>query len=278
MEGAECLSPATVPHRLLRLQNTTDMNHEPPPFRMKVLGICGSPRGSASRTLRLVQAVLQGAGEAGATTECLDLWMYEIQPCTGCMLCHRMGECVQRDDFMELQRELEDADGVVLGSPVYVDNVTGMMKNFVDRLAGAIHCQLLHGKYGCSVSTSRDSGGDEVVAYLNHVLNLLGAIAVGGVSAAHRSDPDAMGRGEEEARALGRTLAGAIGGTRRFPEQEVLLAEIHEDFRPSYWRSGRMHPTIIITGRSGGGCRGMRRDALLTCTPGNPTEPLIQLQ
>lgn len=198
---------------------------------MKILGICGSPRGSASRTLRLVQAALQGAEEAGAETECIDLWMYELQHCTGCMLCHRLGECVHRDDFMEILRMLAEADGVVLGSPVYVDNVTGVMKVFIDRLTDAIHCQLLHGRYGCSVSATHLSGGAKVVAYLNHVLNRLGAIAVGGTWAVSHKNPGAIECGEGEARALGRTLVEAIKGERRFPEQEAILGIIREDLR-----------------------------------------------
>lgn len=198
---------------------------------MKILGISGSPRGSASRTLRLVEAVLQGAEERGAKTECIDLWMYDLQYCIGCLLCHRMGECVHKDDFLKIQQMLEESDGIVLGSPVYIDNVTGMMKTLFDRLADAIHCQLLTGKYGCSVSTTHSSGGAEVVTYMNHVLNWLGVTVVGGVWVAHGKDRGALERGEEEAWALGRTLAEAVKSKRRFPEQETLLAEIREDFR-----------------------------------------------
>ncbi len=205
---------------------------------MKILGVCGSPRGSASRTLRLIRAVLRGAEEQGAETECIDLWMYDLQYCIGCQLCHRMGECVHADDFPEIQRLLVEADGVVLGSPVYIDNVTGMMKTLFDRLADAIHCQLLSGKFGCSVSTTHSSGGEEVVTYMNHILNWLGVGVVGGVWAAHGYDSRALERGEEEAQALGRTLAEAIQGTRQFPEQEALLAQIREDFR-----------TIVLEGK-----------------------------
>ena len=76
----------------------------------------------------------------GAKTECVDLWMYDLLYCIGCLLCHRMGECVHKDDFPEIQQMLEESDGIVLGSPVYIDNVTGMMKTLFDRLADAIHC------------------------------------------------------------------------------------------------------------------------------------------
>ena len=58
------------------------------------------------------------------------------------------------------------------------------MKVFFDRLADAIHYQVLAGKFGCSVATTYESGGDGVISYLNHVLNYLGIISVGGISVA----------------------------------------------------------------------------------------------
>jgi len=79
---------------------------------------------------------------------------------------------------------MREANGIVFASPVYVDNVTGQMKIFIDRLADAIHYQVLTGKYSCAVTTTYESGGNEVESYLNHVLNYLGVISVGGISIA----------------------------------------------------------------------------------------------
>ncbi|NLZ29269.1 MAG: flavodoxin family protein, partial [Methanomicrobiales archaeon] len=54
---------------------------------MKILGINGSPRGSLSRTRRLVNAVLDGARSAGADVEFVDVCRLDIEYCSGCTVC-----------------------------------------------------------------------------------------------------------------------------------------------------------------------------------------------
>ena len=56
---------------------------------------------------------------------------------------------------------MKEADAIVFGSPVYIDNITGQMKVFFDRLADAIHYQQFAGKVGCSVVTTSESGGND---------------------------------------------------------------------------------------------------------------------
>lgn len=192
---------------------------------MKVLGISGSPRGGASRTKRLVGAVLRGAEREGAETEFVDLCALTIQPCTGCETCYATGLCIHGDDMAVLVETMVSADGIVLGSPVYVDQVTAQMKAFIDRTADAIHCQRLTGRYGCSVATTWESGGEDVVAYLNHVLRWLGVVTVGGSWAALGDRPDAILPAEGAAETLGRDLAEAIRTRRKYPGQEEEIGE-----------------------------------------------------
>jgi multimeric flavodoxin WrbA len=117
------------------------------------------------------------------------------------------------------------ADGIVLGSPVYIDHVTGQMKVFIDRLADTIHYQKLFGKYGCAVSTTWISGGAQVVSYLNHVLNYLGVFTLPGMWVAVGDDEQALYRADHQARKLGERLVGAIKTRPRFPGQEAIIAE-----------------------------------------------------
>ena len=117
---------------------------------MKILALHGSPRTIRSTTRRLAGWVLEGAREAGAETEMVDLADCRITPCTDCEGCRMTGTCVFEDDVPELLSRMREADGIVFGSPVYIDNVTGQMKIFFDRLADAIHYQVLTGKYGCA--------------------------------------------------------------------------------------------------------------------------------
>lgn len=198
---------------------------------MKILAIHGSPRTVRSNTRRLAGLVLEGAAGAGAETETIDLADYRIVPCTACDACSLNGVCVNDDDVPSLLARMSEADAIVLGSPVYIDNVSGQMKVFFDRLADAIHYQQFFGKYGCAVATTAESGGDSVVAYLNHVLNYLGIISVGGMSVALGDDPAALDAAEQDARALGEKLANAVGNGYSDPAQEAEIAGNREYFR-----------------------------------------------
>jgi multimeric flavodoxin WrbA len=198
---------------------------------MKILALHGSPRTIQSNTRRLAGWVLAGARDAGAETEMIDLADHRITPCSACEGCKLTGTCVHDDDVAGIIARMKEADGIVLGSPVYVDNVTGQMKIFIDRLADAIHYQVLTGRYGCAVATTCDSGGDEVVAYLNHVLNYLGIISVGGTSIATGGNAEALDGTETKAGDLGRKLAGAIRDGFSDPEQEMILADNRAYFK-----------------------------------------------
>ncbi len=198
---------------------------------MKVIGINGSPRGNNSRTLQLVEGVLKGAQERGAETELIDLGSLDIEYCIGCQVCYAEGECIQEDDMTDLVAKMMRAEGIVLGSPVYINGVTAQLKTVIDRMADAIHCQLFSGKYGCSVTTTGSSGDSEVLQYMNYFLNQLGILTVGEVGVAIGGRPEALNGARTEAVHLGQTLADAIGSGRSYPEQERAIAERGAFFR-----------------------------------------------
>jgi putative NADPH-quinone reductase len=85
---------------------------------------------------RMCSRVLEGAADAGATTELINLYDHEIKHCIGCWSCYREGSCFHDDDFEALFTKLRDADAVVLGSPVYIGTMSGLMKTFFDRHNG----------------------------------------------------------------------------------------------------------------------------------------------
>jgi multimeric flavodoxin WrbA len=192
---------------------------------MKILAIHGSPRTIRSTTRKLAQFVLEGAAEAGAETEMIDLADYRMIPCTACDACTLNGICVNDDDIPALLIRMQEADGILFGSPVYIDNVSGQMKVFFDRLADAIHYQVLAGKVGCSVATTYESGGKEVVAYLNHVLNYLGVISVGEISVAGFGKAESVDAAETAAKALGKKLAGAVMNGFSDQAQESIISD-----------------------------------------------------
>lgn len=198
---------------------------------MKVIAINGSPRTIRSTTRKLAGLVLEGAAEAGAETSMIDLCDFQVTPCTACEGCSFNGICVYEDDVPAIVERLKEVDGIVFASPVYIDNVSGQMKVFFDRLADAIHYQILDGKYGCSVATTHTSGGAEVVTYQNHVLNYLGVIAVGGISVATGGNVETVDSAAASARALGKKLVDAIKNGFSDPEQEEEIAGNREFFR-----------------------------------------------
>ena len=79
---------------------------------------------------------MKGARKGGAEVENVFLAKKEINPCRGCFSCwlKTPGECVIKDDMAELLKKFAGSDIVVFATPLYVDNVTGIMKNFMDRL------------------------------------------------------------------------------------------------------------------------------------------------
>lgn len=209
---------------------------------MKILAINGSPRTIQSMTRRLAGFVLEGAAESGAETETIDLCDLRIVPCTACEACGINGVCVNDDDVPHIIARMREADGIVFSSPVYIDNVTGHMKVFIDRLADAIHYQVLSGKYGCSVATTHESGGDAVTAYLDHVLNYLGVISVGRLSVATEGDAGMVDAREGDARMLGSSLARAITTGFHDPVQEAEIAGNRAYFRPMVVENRYLRP------------------------------------
>lgn len=102
---------------------------------MNVLAINGSPRMKKSATYHILENLVAGMQEAGATTDLIHLREYEIQPCTGCYSCwvKTPGQCILKDDMASLLNKMVWADLTVYGTPLYHFNMTGLMKNFIDR-------------------------------------------------------------------------------------------------------------------------------------------------
>jgi len=198
---------------------------------MKIVGINGSPKREKSQTRLLVMGVLEGARHAGADVTFVDICSLDIKYCMACGNCYAKGECIHDDDFPMLFLKLMEADGIVLGSPNYINSVTAQLKTMFDRMADAIHCQLFTGKYGCAVSTAGGSMADEVADYMNETLLHLGATTVGKVGVNFSGNPEAIVPAEKQAKQLGRTLVEAIRTKFKDPAQQKILDERKEYFK-----------------------------------------------
>ncbi len=101
---------------------------------MKVLGIGGSPR-SNSNSHALLEAILEGAEQAGCETQAVHLKEYAFSACIGCERCRKDKSCTGLKDGMSLvYPEIEAAGGLVLATPVHFYNLSALMKAFIDRL------------------------------------------------------------------------------------------------------------------------------------------------
>jgi multimeric flavodoxin WrbA len=99
---------------------------------IKILGISGSPRRHGN-TETLLDAVLEGAREAGADVEKVVLRPLEYASCRGCNACHKTGVCVIKDDLTEVFEKIAAADVLVLASPIYSMGITAEAKGLIDR-------------------------------------------------------------------------------------------------------------------------------------------------
>jgi len=103
---------------------------------MKFLALNGSPHGAKGNTEQVLQAFLEGAREAGAETEVVYLKDKTIKHCLGCFTCWTKtpGVCVHKDDMPALLEKMRAADVMVYATPLYVFTMSGLMKDFVDRI------------------------------------------------------------------------------------------------------------------------------------------------
>jgi len=101
----------------------------------KVLVINSSPNGEKGNTEILVNSFVEGLEAEGASIKRLYTKNLKIGSCCGKVHCWTThpGVCAKKDDMTMVLREMQEADILVLASPVYVDGMTGSMKNLLER-------------------------------------------------------------------------------------------------------------------------------------------------
>lgn len=148
---------------------------------MKVIGINGSSRKDGNTAI-IVGKVFDELNKEGIETELIQLADYEIQPCRGCFACKGRGNCVfTKDGFTEIFSRMVEADGIILGSPVYSADVSAKMKAFLERggVVVATNPGLLRHKVGAAVAAVRRGGGMATVDTMNHFMLNKEMIVVG---------------------------------------------------------------------------------------------------
>jgi len=127
---------------------------------VKILYISGSPR-KKSNTDHLLKMALSITGG-----QFLKLVDYHIDLCRSCWACRKLGKCVLKDDMAEaIIPQLIESDAIVLGSPVYFNNVSAQLKALIDR-TWSIRGQLRN-KIGGAVVVGRRYGAEGAITAIN---------------------------------------------------------------------------------------------------------------
>lgn len=159
--------------------------------RMKLIAICGSPR--KGNTEWMLTSLLQHATALGAETELVLLRRLNVGSCNGCLKCEaggreRKGICTIKDDMEGVLPRLLEADVIVLGTPVYFEMLSGLLKNFMDRT-----CPIwprLEGKSCAGVAVAEEGVG-KAIDNLKTYSSLCGMTWLGQVTALAKTPREA---------------------------------------------------------------------------------------
>ena len=187
---------------------------------MEIVAICASPRAKGN-TATLLEALLEGAREAGATTHRFDPAGMRISACDACRACLENAEagCILDDDMQRIYAALRRADAWVFATPVYFWHTTASLKLVIDRLyafyteEGGWRLGLPGRRRGAVIVVQADADKEtpaRVAAYLTSVLRDLNVEVVGSIAEGSLDAPgDAAKRPDllVQARELGRQLA-----------------------------------------------------------------------
>lgn len=150
---------------------------------MKVLAINGSARKDGNTAI-LINAVFGELSKAGIETEMVQLSGKIIEPCKACWACGGRKNCVHKKDlFQEIFGKITQADGIILGSPVYTANVSANMQAFLERASVVADMNrnenLFQHKVGASVTAARRGGALNALDAMNHFFMLQNMFVVG---------------------------------------------------------------------------------------------------
>lgn len=173
---------------------------------MKVLLINGSPRKDGNTAIALNEMIKVFEKE-GIETEIMHIGHKDIRGCIACGKCRQLGKCVFDDIVAEAGEKLAQADGLVVGSPVYYASANGTVTSFMDRLFYSNRSDLRM-KVGAAVAVARRGGQTTTFDQLNKYFTISGMPVASGQywNGVHGSLPGEAGQDSEGLQQM-RTLA-----------------------------------------------------------------------
>jgi len=196
--------------------------------KMKILLISSSPHGERSRTFFLAKKVLKFLLEKKIAVEIVHLCDLKIEFCRHCEACHKkIMSCPIKDGLGSVLKKMLEADGIILASPNYINQVNAPMKALFDRSSHFLHCRRLLGKYIAGVVSSGSGNDKEVLDYLEFYAHACGAQYSGGLSSA----AVVVEKKSEDAVKLSKKFAEDLEEKRRYPKQLVIVEKGKEYFK-----------------------------------------------
>ena len=194
---------------------------------MKVVLINGSPHRKGNTFIALSE-VAGALEKEGVQTEIIQLGIKAVQGCIACNKCAELGHCVFQDTLYNQVREaLQEADGIVVGSPVYYAGPNGALCALLDRVFYSCS-ELLAYKAGASVAVCRRGGASATFDRLNKYFTILNMPLVSSQywNSVHGMRPGEAtedAEGLQTMRMLGRNMAWLLKGVKREerPEPEL---------------------------------------------------------
>jgi len=163
---------------------------------LKVIAINSSSR--KKNTYGLIEQVKKILKDNNIGVEIINLFDYDIKTCIGCEHCLVKGGCVLNDQTGGIMEKLKSCDGIILTSPVYMENVSGKLKTFVDRTCKWFHRPEIYGKPVLVISTTKGSGLKSTLKYLERVVIQWGGINAGKIGRSIRNIDNEISRSECE--------------------------------------------------------------------------------
>ncbi len=138
----------------------------------KVLLLNGSPKADGCTATALAE-MIRIFNEEGIDTEIIQVGNKDIRGCVSCGYCEKNGKCVVEDLVNEVAAKFEQADGLVVGSPVYYSSPNGTILSFMDRLfySTSFSKQM---KVGAAVVSCRRGGNTATFDVLNKYFTISG--------------------------------------------------------------------------------------------------------
>ena len=138
----------------------------------KVLLLNGSPHANGC-TARALEEMVNVFSQEGVETEVIQVGNQDIRGCVSCGFCEKNGKCVFNDLVNEVAEKFKDADGLVVGSPVYYGSPNGTILSFMDRLFYSSSFSK-HLKVGAAVVSCRRGGNTATFDALNKYFTISG--------------------------------------------------------------------------------------------------------